>query len=109
MKDDAQQTIREALSDGTEDQKRIATEGLKWLATILRKNRDYGSSAWTRPVCSPHLEPRSAILVRMSDKVSRIGVLSGGDKPQVSSESLHDTIGDLGAYCLLYLTCPEEG
>jgi hypothetical protein len=106
---DSLSLIRAAL-DGTRgaDQQRIADAGLAWLATILRKNADYGSSAWSVPVCSPHLPPRTAILVRMSDKVRRIGTLAGGDAPQVASEALEDTIGDLGSYCLLWLTCPAD-
>ena len=87
------------------DQQRIAEHGLAWLNTLLRKNRDYGSSAWKAPVLKPDLDVGSAILCRMSDKIERIGKIAGGNTPEVD-ESLNDTINDLGAYCLLYLARP---
>jgi len=88
------------------DQQRIAQEGLEWLDLLLRKNEDYGSSVWSHPALRPSMPVADAILVRMSDKVARIGSLtSKGDTPEVE-ESLEDTIRDLGAYCLLYLARP---
>jgi hypothetical protein len=89
------------------DQQRIAEVGLDWLVTILRKNRNYGSSVWKSPALSPSLPVLSAILVRMSDKVSRIAALMSGTQDEVG-ESLNDTIQDLGAYCLLYLAYRPE-
>lgn len=100
--------IREAL-DGIrgDDQRRIATVGLAWVETLLRKNADYGSSAWQVPVMCPKLSASDAILVRMSDKIQRILALM--NKPaEVVSESLHDTFSDLGAYCLLYVAQPID-
>lgn len=88
------------------DQERIAIEGLRWLRLLLQKNRDYGSSVWAAPVLCPSLPPAAAILVRMSDKVCRIGKLASTD-PQVRDESLEDSILDLGAYALLYLARPK--
>lgn len=87
------------------DQRAIATEALTFAALLLRKNRDYGSSVWKPPVLSPNLSVDSAILVRMSDKVERITSLQDSD-PEVWTESLEDTIRDLGAYCLLWLAKP---
>lgn len=101
--------IDEALTgERGEDQRRIAEAGVDFVNTLLRKNRDYGSGAWERPVLAPQFAPRAAILVRMSDKVKRIGQLSGGRSPEVVDEALDDTIKDLGAYALLYLAAPEE-
>ena len=96
-----------ALAGTSPDQKRIAQVGLQWLATLLRKNADYGSSVWKSPALKPSMDSGDAILVRMSDKVSRIGVLSGRP-PQVTGESFEDTINDLGSYCLLYLARPPK-
>ena len=76
---------------------------------ILAKNADYGGSAWRRPVLCRHLDPGSAILVRMSDKIERLLQLLEKGQPQVVAETLADTIGDLGAYCLLYLARPADG
>ncbi|MCA9265372.1 MAG: DUF1599 domain-containing protein [Planctomycetales bacterium] len=90
-----------------EDQQRIASVGIQWLSTLLRKNRDYGSSAWKAPVLAPQLAPGDAILCRMSDKVERIARLLQGESPSVS-ESLEDTMCDLGAYALLWLARPSE-
>jgi hypothetical protein len=117
--------LRKAL-DGErgDDQKRIADIGLKVVATLLRKNRDYGGSAHKRPVLVPTLAPRQAILVRMSDKVHRIITLLGAadasrsphglsessiaSGPPEVQESLEDSFTDLIGYSMLWLTCPEE-
>lgn len=114
--------IEEAVSGSRgDDQKRIAEEGLLWLETLLKKNADYGSSVFKSPVLLPRLQPASAILVRMSDKIQRLTTLLndaqsgpvGGSglpvtSPQVLEESFADTLRDLGAYALLYLCAPKE-
>lgn len=90
-----------------DDQQRIAVEGLGWVETLLRKNHDYGGSAWKTPALAPECDPGTAIRVRMSDKIARLEQLLSGKAPHVSEETLDDTIRDLGAYCLLYLARPE--
>lgn len=90
------------------DAQRIANEGADWLSLLIRKNQDYGGSAWKKPVLAPDLESREAIFVRMSDKIERIAQLRSKDA-LVKDESLIDTIRDLGAYCLLWLTAPKKG
>jgi hypothetical protein len=45
----------------------------------------------------------------MSDKIERITSLLSKDDPEVVDESIRDTVRDLGAYCLLWLVCPQEG
>lgn len=90
-----------------EDQRRIAQAGLDFVGTILRKNRDYGSSVFNPPVLVPDLDPGVGILVRASDKIRRLETLRGKE-PEVVGEAVHDTIKDLGAYCLLYLCRPVE-
>jgi hypothetical protein len=89
------------------DQQRIARVGLEWIGLLLAKNLDYGSSAWKTPVLAPGCDPATAILVRMSDKIERLGRLLGGHRGQCD-ESIEDTIRDLGAYCLLWLARPRE-
>jgi hypothetical protein len=89
------------------DQQRIAQVGLRWIELLLAKNRDYGSSVWKAPVLCPSLPVASAILSRMSDKVARIAQLTS-QPASVRSETLDDTICDLGAYCLLYLARPRD-
>lgn len=98
--------IRTALNGSDEDQKRIATVGLDWLATLLAKNADYGSSVWHPPLLKPTLDPGDAILVRMSDKAARIAKLASSEA-QVE-ESLEDTVRDLGGYSLLWLARPKS-
>lgn len=90
------------------DQERIATVGLHWVATLLRKNSDYGSAVWQEPVLAPDCSADAAIRVRMSDKVSRIRSLLG-KRAEVRDESIEDSISDLGAYCLLLLARPKKG
>lgn len=90
------------------DQQRIAKVGLTWVATLLRKNSDYGSSVWQEPILAPDCSTDAAIRVRMSDKVSRIRSLLS-KRAEVKEETIDDSIGDLGAYCLLLLASPKRG
>ena len=99
------QRIEHALLQGNENQHRIAQIGTEWLATLLKKNSDYGSSVWKPPALKPGMDAGDAILVRMSDKVSRIASLQ--EKGPEVAESLEDTIADLGAYALLWLARPK--
>ena len=75
------------------------------LATTHAKNRDYASSS--DPFLNFHLIERltggrvtteDGILVRISDKLSRIGNLLDGHKPDVVDEKLDDTLLDLAVY-----------
>ncbi len=91
-----------------DDQQTIAQAALGWADLLLRKNADYGSSAWQTPVLTPGLDPRTAILVRMSDKIARLNALFATDKKAQVDESVEDTMRDLGAYALLYFACPVE-
>jgi len=97
--------IKKALESDNPDQRRIAVTGLEWLATLLAKNSDYGSSVWNPPALKPEMDPSDAILVRMSDKVARIASLQS--KEAEVDESLEDTIKDLGAYAILWLARPK--
>lgn len=103
-----QEVIRAALNGQDEAQRRIAIEGIAWLATLLKKNSDYGSSAWNPPALHTSLSPGDAILVRMSDKVARIANLNRPGQAASIKESIEDTIRDLGGYCLLWLIRPKE-
>lgn len=101
-----QQLVESALKGQLgPSQQRIAEVGLDWIATLIKKNTDYGDSAWTEPVLAPNLPPKQAILVRMSDKINRLKALS--QKEALVAESYNDTMKDLGAYALLYLAAPE--
>lgn len=101
-----QQLVESALKGQMgPSQQRIAETGLDWIATLIKKNTDYGDSAWTEPVLAPNLPPKQAILVRMSDKINRLKALS--QKEALVAESYNDTMKDLGAYALLYLAAPE--
>lgn len=96
--------IRQAL-DGQrgEDQQKIAEVGIEVVALLLRKNHDYGGSAWKRPILAPGLEPRTAMLCRMSDKIERILSLLERGHNEVVDESLNDTFRDLCGYLMLYV------
>ena len=84
-----------------EDQKEIWNffEGAR--ALIIKKNSDYGSSAFTPPLLAPHVSTGDGILTRMSDKVKRLINLLSGAKAQIN-ESVIETVFDLGAYCFFY-------
>lgn len=104
-----QRVVEQAL-EGTrgEGAKKIAFEGLGLVATLLRKNADYGSSAWNSPLLAPGVTAREAIQTRLSDKISRLAKLLNGNKAEVE-EAIEDTMLDLAGYALLWLTCPQEG
>ena len=89
------------------DQKRIAEQGLKLVALLLRKNADYGGSAWQTPLLAPGLTPREAIQCRMSDKIQRLQKLLDGSSAEVS-EAIEDTVQDLSGYGILWLGAPTE-
>lgn len=82
-------------------QQRIAMTGLDWVLTLLKKNHDYGSTIFKPAILAPHIEAGAGILIRASDKVSRINQLT--QNPALIPETLEDSLKDLGAYCLLYL------
>lgn len=99
--------ILEALSGSRGgEQEVIAAEGLKLTELLLRKNWDYGCSAWQEPILLPGIPPREALFVRMSDKISRMISLQQHGNPEVQ-ESMEDTVGDLAGYCVLWKSCPE--
>lgn len=79
----------------------LAEAGLKMTATLLRKNRDYGGSAYKNPVLAAGLSPLEAMLCRLSDKVARLSRLLSGEKAAVESESVADTLMDQAGYCIL--------
>jgi len=96
--------IREALS--TQGAAGVLAEiGVENLATLLRKNADYGSSGLGEPILVPGMDARRALLVRMSDKVARI--LSLQHKAPEVAEALEDTMLDLANYCLLWVAVPR--
>ena len=68
---------------------------------LLAKNGDYGFAAFNPPVLCNSMPPEIAILVRMSDKISRLANLGLAKSP--NWESYEDTILDLAGYCILYL------
>lgn len=101
--------IAQALrGDFGDDPQRIAVVALRWIETLINKNRDYGSSIWARPLLAPNTNCGDAILIRMSDKISRLRNLLQGGAVNVEDESIADTMIDLGAYCLLWLARPES-
>ena len=77
----------------------------KALAELLcRKNTDYGDSAEKSPVLLPFLPPRTAIFVRMSDKIERMKKLLTSQACVGScEETFQDTVRDLAGYCVLLL------
>ena len=89
------------------DAYRIARHGVRVLAMLLRKNSDYGSSVFQTPILAPCLPAKTAILVRMSDKIARFNNLSQLSKEACVDESLDETIDDFAGYAILY-GVPDE-
>lgn len=105
LTDDLQLVLSATRGERGGDQAAIAREVIRWGALMLRKNNDYGSSVWERPVLAPECDPGTAIRVRMSDKLSRLQTLLSDVRQEVD-ESVDDTLRDFGAYCLLELARP---
>ena len=64
--------IRQAINgDHGPDQRRIALHGLDLVSLLLRKNADYGGSAWQTPLLAPGMTPREAIQCRMPERKRR--------------------------------------
>jgi hypothetical protein len=100
--------IREAAAGKHgEDQRQLVTAGLQIVDTLLKKNTDYGGSAWQTPILAPTLSARQAIQCRMSDKVMRLARLLSGETALVQ-ESIEDTMRDLAGYSVLWIAAPEE-
>ena len=82
----------------------------KALAELLcRKNTDYGDAAEKSPVLLPFLPPRTAIFVRMSDKIERMKKLLTSQACVGScEETFQDTVRDLAGYCVLLLITDKK-
>lgn len=68
--------------------------------TVIRKHKDYGRSGLQAPVLAPHIPPLDALLVRQSDKYSRLQNLLKKGTPEVK-ESILDTALDILGYDML--------
>lgn len=91
----------------------IAEETMRLALTLVRKNRNYGNSVFTPPVLAQHIDPATAIRVRMSDKIARICSLLQRDKdvytpPPNWFESVLDTFLDLAGYSILAVIALRE-
>lgn len=64
--------------------------------TYKAKNADYGDS-----FASLREEFPNAILIRLTDKLSRLKTLMGGADQKVSDESIEDTLLDLANYAIM--------
>lgn len=84
---------------------RIEEECNKLKELLLKKNNAYGNAIGASPVLCPQVGKETAILVRMSDKVSRIASLWNCSDDL--GETFDDTIRDLAGYCILYLANKE--
>lgn len=86
----------------TEMQARIRSVCDQLKELLIKKNTDYGDSAFQSPSLAPGLDPGIAIRVRMSDKVSRlIQLLGRGEQSSIDNESIVDTFLDLAGYSIL--------
>lgn len=96
------------------EQQIIAAVGIELTAFLLGKNSDYGSAVFKSPALAPGLNPDASILVRLSDKLSRINKLVAKGvavpdsstvaqtaQPEVKGESLADSLDDFLGYWLL--------
>lgn len=68
--------------------------------TVIAKHKDYGQSGLQKPILAPHVSTLDALLVRQSDKYSRLLNLMQKQRQEVN-ESLHDTVLDILGYDVL--------
>ena len=66
--------------------------------TYKAKNADYGDSFSKLRAKYPN-----AILIRLTDKLSRLETLMNGGQQHVSDESIDDTLMDLACYAVMEL------
>lgn len=86
----------------SDTQKNIILTCSELTKLLLRKNADYGDSAFKPPILAPTLSPLVAQRIRMSDKIERLSnLLSRESGPAVADETLSDTFMDLAGYCIL--------
>jgi hypothetical protein len=93
--------VTEALQKGSQEQHMIAAIGLEVVATLLRKNADYGGSVFRPPLLAPMASNTLGIQVRLSDKVERLRNLLATGRAEVQ-ESVMDTLTDLVGYGILW-------
>lgn len=67
--------------------------------TYKAKNADYGDS-----FAKLRRKYPNAILIRLTDKLSRLETLMNGGQQQVNDESIDDTLLDIGTYAFMELT-----
>lgn len=91
-----------------EQQRQLALIGIEAAELVLRKNSDYGRSAFIPPVLRPTMSVDDALAVRESDKLAREQNLrEQGRSPEVA-ESLRDTLLDRIGYRIVAVAIHDE-
>ena len=73
----------------------------EYLADVLTaKHENYGKSAFQEPALTPGMDPETAMMVRLSDKIARLRSLQGGEPDKVGESKL-DTLLDMAGYAVL--------
>lgn len=99
--------IEEALSGARgRDQEDIARTGNALVELLLRKNRDYGSSAFQTCPLTPNSSAGDIILNRLWDKINRFIQLQRSDAEV--EETSDDTMRDLVGYGILWIVLRER-
>ena len=88
--------------------KKIRTTCSVLAELLVRKNADYGDSFRNPCVFIPDVSIEDALLIRMSDKVTRIANLRLMGSTQSANESLLDSYRDLAGYCILMIILLQE-
>lgn len=93
------------LEPQDEREERFKEEMEKMAQLFMRKNRDYGDSAFkTFEKYGP-----TSFLIRIEDKLNRLDRLINKDCSQnVADESIRDTIRDAANYAIMFLIAMEE-
>lgn len=84
----------------TETMELITDECVALKDKLIRKNANYGSAFEKRPCLIPAITPFGGLMVRLSDKFTRLATLLGGE-PDTVGESIEDTLDDIAGYAIL--------
>ncbi|MDR1958520.1 MAG: hypothetical protein LBQ54_05700 [Planctomycetaceae bacterium] len=76
-------------------------------ATVVEKNNIYGDIVTSNPVLCPQVTPIYAMLVRLSDKISRVKQLLESDADN-KVELIDATLEDVAGYSVLLSLCLES-
>ncbi len=75
---------------------------------LITKNKNYKSSAISKPLLVKNVSATDGILIRIGDKFSRLQGIINNNNCELLSESFDDTLFDIAGYIILYFAFAVE-